>query len=135
MGIRVAGRGTHPLQPRVGSCLTLTNELSEETHELTKQEALSGSGAGIAQPRWLPARRILGGSQDRCTGVSCLLLSFPEFLGLVSSVLLTRTSCYKATHTNGYCGTWSGWEFQSELPLTRTLYTDRRREKAKAATC
>ena len=89
---------------RVGSCLTVGNELSEETHELT----LSGRGAGrraagggnpgeglchvarylgfyadgihfwlvsgqsfqlrvlpggahMAQPRWTPARRILGG--------------------------------------------------------------------------
>ena len=30
---------------RVGSCLTLRNELSKETHVLTKQEALLGKGA------------------------------------------------------------------------------------------
>ena len=90
---------------RVGSCLTLGNELSEEIHVLTKQETLLGrgsqvessgvrelrrtalplslavsgfmvmgsvsalslashsdSGACIAQPRWIPARRILGNS-------------------------------------------------------------------------
>ena len=93
--------------PRVGSCLTLGNELSEETHVLTKQETLWGRGAWgrraaglgnpgellchvarslgfygnwvsfrlslanhsdsgsflvarITQPRWIPARRILG---------------------------------------------------------------------------
>ena len=31
--------------PRVGSCITLGNELSEETHELTKQELLLEKGA------------------------------------------------------------------------------------------
>ena len=31
--------------PRVGSCITLGSELSEETHELTKQELLLGKGA------------------------------------------------------------------------------------------
>ena len=44
----VAGRGT--------SCLTLRNELSEETHVLTKQETLLGRGAraessGVRKPR------------------------------------------------------------------------------------
>ena len=31
--------------PKLGSCLTLGNELSEETHVLTKQETLSVKGA------------------------------------------------------------------------------------------
>ena len=31
--------------PKMGSCLTLGNELSEETHVLTKQEILLGKGA------------------------------------------------------------------------------------------
>ena len=31
--------------PKLGSCLTLGNELSEETHVLTKQEILLGKGA------------------------------------------------------------------------------------------
>ena len=30
--------------PKLGSCLTLGNELSEETHALTKQEILLGKG-------------------------------------------------------------------------------------------
>ena len=35
-----------PLQgPKGSSCLTLRNELSEETHMLTKQKALLGTGA------------------------------------------------------------------------------------------
>ena len=35
-----------------GSCLTLRNELSEETHVLTKQETLLGKGA------WVESRRV-----------------------------------------------------------------------------
>ena len=37
--------------PRVGSCLTLRNELSEETHVLTKQEVLMGKGARAESSR------------------------------------------------------------------------------------
>ena len=42
--------------PRAGSCPTLGNELSEETHVLTKQETLLGRGAwvqssGVREPR------------------------------------------------------------------------------------
>ena len=33
--------------PSMGSCLTLGNELSEETHMLTKQETLLGKGAQV----------------------------------------------------------------------------------------
>ena len=40
----VAGRGTPPQGPRAGSCLTLGNGLSEETHMLTKPEASLGRG-------------------------------------------------------------------------------------------
>ena len=44
----VAGRGT-PSRARteLGSCLTLRNELSEETHVLTKQEILLGKGTRV----------------------------------------------------------------------------------------
>ena len=38
-------RKADPFQgPKLGSCLTLRNELSEETHVLTKQESLLGQG-------------------------------------------------------------------------------------------
>ena len=37
----------HPFQgPKLGSCLTLRNDLSEETHMLTKQEILLGKSTG-----------------------------------------------------------------------------------------
>ena len=35
----------------MGSCLTLGNELSEETHELTMQETLLGRGARAESSR------------------------------------------------------------------------------------
>ena len=38
--------------PKLDSCLTLGNELSEETHVLTNQEILLGKGA------WLESRRV-----------------------------------------------------------------------------
>ena len=38
--------------PRVGSCLTLENELSEEAYVLTKQKTLLGRGA------WEESRRV-----------------------------------------------------------------------------
>ena len=38
----------HPFQgPKLGSCLTLEDELSEETHMLTKQEVLLGKGTWV----------------------------------------------------------------------------------------
>ena len=46
----VCCRKGHPFQgPRVGSCLTLENELSEETHILTKQETLLWLGARLCR--------------------------------------------------------------------------------------
>ena len=42
----VAGRGTPFQGPKPGSCLTLGNKLSEETHVLTKQEILLGRAPG-----------------------------------------------------------------------------------------
>ena len=32
---------------------------------------------------------------------------------LVSSLFLTRASCHKTAHVNGYCGAWPGGRFQS----------------------
>ena len=37
--------------PKLGSCLTLRNELSEETHVLTKQEILLGKGPQVESSR------------------------------------------------------------------------------------
>ena len=43
--------------PKLGSCLTLGNELSEETHVLTKQEILLGKGARVESSRVREPRR------------------------------------------------------------------------------
>ena len=41
----------------LGSCLTLGNELSEETHVLTKQEILLGKGTRVESSRVREPRR------------------------------------------------------------------------------
>ena len=133
----------------VPKSLTLGNELSKETHRLTKQESLLGrgtwaecsriripgellclvacslwfydggiifqvvfgqsfwliilpGGAYIDQPRWMPARRILG------VGWTCgvTFWTFPNSSGwcwFISSVFLTTTSYCK---TDGYYFAW-----------------------------
>ena len=43
--------------PKVGSCLTLRSELSEETHMLIKQEILLGKGARVESRRVREPRR------------------------------------------------------------------------------
>ena len=75
-------------------------------------------GARIAQPRWMPVRSILGGNWTH--GVT--FWTFPNsssWWWLISSVFLTRTSCCKTTHANGYYGVWPRWAVSvSVLPLT-----------------
>ena len=53
--------------PKLGSCLTLRDELSEETHVLTKQEILLGKGARVESRRARGPRRtaLPRGSQSR----------------------------------------------------------------------
>ena len=52
-------REGNPFQgSRVGSCLTRGNELSKETHVLTKQEILLGRGARVESSRAREPRRI-----------------------------------------------------------------------------
>ena len=58
----------HPFQgPKLASCLTLGNELSEETHVLTKQEILLGKGARVESSRVREPRRtaLPRGSQSQ----------------------------------------------------------------------
>ena len=75
-------------------------------------------GAHTAQPSWMPIGRILGGGRTR--GVSFWpFLDSSGWWCLISFVFLTRTSCHKITHTNGYYGVWSGWVVSVRvLPLT-----------------
>ena len=53
--------------PKLGSCLTLGNELSEETHVLTKQEILLGKATRVESSRVREPRRaaLLRASQSQ----------------------------------------------------------------------
>ena len=44
---------------KMGSCLTLRKELSEETHVLTKQEILLGKGTRVESSRVREPRKLL----------------------------------------------------------------------------
>ena len=52
---------------KLGFCLTLRNELSEETHALTKQEILLGKGTQVETSRVRELKRtvLLRGSQSQ----------------------------------------------------------------------
>ena len=52
--------------PKLGSCLTLRNELSKEIHVLTKQEILLGKGTWVENSRVREPRRtaLPSGSQS-----------------------------------------------------------------------
>ena len=56
--VTICCRKRDPFQgPKLGSCLTLRNELSEETHVLTKQEILLGKGTRVESSRVREPRR------------------------------------------------------------------------------
>ena len=66
----------------------------------------------------MPERRILGNGWTR--GVTLWpSLNSPGWRWLTSSLFLTRTSCHKITHANGYYSAWTRWAVSvSVLPLT-----------------
>ena len=56
--VAICCRKGDPFQgPKLGSCLTLGNELSEETLVLTKQEILLGKGTRVESSRVREPRR------------------------------------------------------------------------------
>ena len=58
--IAICCRKADPFQgPKLGSCLTLRNKLSEETHVLTKQETLLGKGTQVESNRVREPRTAL----------------------------------------------------------------------------
>ena len=66
--VTICCRKVDPFQgPKLGSCLTLGSELSEETHVLTKQETLLGKGARVESSRVGEPRRtaLPRGSQSQ----------------------------------------------------------------------
>ena len=56
--VAICCRKGDPVQgPKLGSCLTFGNELSEETYVLTKQEILLGKGTWVESSRVREPRR------------------------------------------------------------------------------
>ena len=78
-------------------------------------------GALLVQPRWKQERRILRGGQT-CGFSFWPFLNSSGWWWLISSVFLTRTSCCKTTHANGYYDAWPWWVVSvNVLPLTEGL--------------
>ena len=66
--VAICCRKADPFQGlKLGSCLTLGNELSKETHVLTKQEILLGKGTQVESSRVREPRRtaLMHGSQSQ----------------------------------------------------------------------
>ena len=68
--------------PKLGSCLTLGNELSVETCVLTKWKILLGEGARVESPR-------VKGTQQNCCATWLTVLGF-MVMGLVSGLSLAN---------------------------------------------
>ena len=77
-------------------------------------------GARLVQPRWMPERRMLGGGRT-CGVFFQPFLNSSGWWWLISSVFLTRTSCRKTTHANGYYGAWPGWAVSVSVPPLTVL--------------
>ena len=84
-------RKADPFQgPKLGSCLTLGNELSKETHVLTKQEILLGKGTRVESSRVRKARTALPrGSQTP---------NLSLFASLCFIFQIMMTMCYSYEH-------------------------------------
>ena len=68
--VAICCRKADPFQgPTLGSCLTLGNELSKETHVLTKQEILLGKDARVESNRVREPKPV-----QICTLVSKMLI-------------------------------------------------------------
>ena len=94
--------------------MRLVSGLSFPNH--SNSRVLPG-GARLVQPRWMP-ERIPGGG--RTCGVSFWpFLKSSRWWRLISFLFLTRISCSKTTHANGYYGAWPGSAVSiGVLPLT-----------------
>ena len=79
----VAGKGDPFQSPREGSFLALRNELSEETHVLTKQDFIWKGHLGGEQEG--------KGTQENCSAAWLTMLGF-MMMGLVSGWSLTNHS-------------------------------------------
>ena len=69
----------------MGSCLTLGNELSEETHVLTKQKTFLGRGR-------LGGEQQGEGTQENCSAMRRMVSGF-MVMGLAFRVVYGQSSC------------------------------------------
>ena len=76
------------------SCLTLRNELSKETHKLTKQETLLERGA------WAESRRVRGPRRTAqpCGSQSWVLWRWNELPGYLWPIILSRGPSWWCLH-------------------------------------
>ena len=64
--VTICCRKRDPFQgPKLGSCLTLRNELSKETHVVAKQEILLGKGTRVESSRVREPRKTAGSVSER----------------------------------------------------------------------
>ena len=81
--VAICCRKGDPFQgPEMDSCLTLRNQLSEETHVLTKQEILLGKGTTLLGGK---------GTHENCSATWLAVLGF-MVMGLVSGLSLASHS-------------------------------------------
>ena len=88
-------RKADPFQgPKLGSCLTIGNELSEETHMLTKQDTLLGKGIRVESSRVREPRRtaLLRSSQSQ------VLWGWDYFSGSLWPIILIQSLSWWRTH-------------------------------------
>ena len=107
----------------LGSCLTLGNELSEETHVLTKQEILLGKGTRVESSR--------GKGTQENSSATWLAVSGFMVMGLVSGLSLANHSdsesflVARALFSQDGCPREGFWEVVgpvvSPFDLSRTL--------------
>ena len=110
--VREPRRAALPLWLEVSGFMVmgLVSRLSLASHS----DWVFPGGAHLVQPRWMPARRIQGGGWTHGV-IFWPLLNSPSSWWLISSLFLTRTSCHKTTHANGYYRAWP------QLVGTRTI--------------
>ena len=123
--------------PKLHSCLTLGNELPEETHVLTKQEILLGKGTWTESRRVREPRRTGLSHGSRSRGfmvmglVSGLSLANPSDSGpfLVVHALFSQDGCQRGfwevvrhvvSPFDLYRNSCGWWRLISSLFLTRT---------------
>ena len=102
--------------PKLGSCLTLRKELSEETHVLTKQEILLGKGT------WAESRRV---REPRRTTLVFTVIAFVSGWSLANHSASWSFLVVQALFSQDGCQRGGFWEVVGQVvspfDLSRTL--------------